>query len=51
MKITIEIGDVVCAVEDKGAISLSEAIGLFNQALKGSGFYFTGELDIVESEE
>lgn len=49
MKIIIEIDGCKCEVESNGE-NLSDAIQLFEQALRGVGFCFDGKLDILDDE-
>lgn len=51
LKIMITCDGVTSTVEDKDACTVSDALQLFGQALKGCGFVFEGELDIVNEED
>lgn len=51
MKVTIELNDVTATVQDKQAITIQDALVLCAQALRGAGFYFKGELDIIDESD
>lgn len=48
MRITIEIDQVKAEIVQDNVVTLTEALSLIGQALRGVGFYFDGELDIVD---
>jgi len=50
MKITIEHESTVCTVENSDIITWVDALPLLEQALRGVGYNFKGELDIINED-
>jgi len=48
MKVTLQLDDKMSSVEDPRVVFLPEALQLMEQVLRGVGFSFKGQLEIVE---
>ena len=49
MRITIEVEDQICSTSNPKGITIEDALELFGRAMRGVGFYFDGEINIMES--